>query len=639
MRALRSPFCTALLLIAAAHASSAAQSISSAALHSTPFVRVQGEQTVSSSPGGSSGASGGWSAATVCSKSALAWHNQPVPGGGVLSPLAHGNPTSLSAGGRIVFFADVNGVLRNQGIFAADAMGLHPIVIGCGGGGGSGNPGTGCGDPSPIGGTFSGFFGGTFFAPATNAAGDVLFFAEVNGGTSSRGLFLYRGATQTIVKVAVIGDSSPAGGTLGAIGPGSLNDQGDVVFLATGSGPSDHHLLRWSNFVMTKIARVGDPAPGGGTYQFLGGESVGFIDGTSIPVGPLPDINNSGQITFRPVVSGGTVSRGVILSQGGVHTWVARAGDPTPAGGLYFDFAGASIDDTGRIAFFADFQPTPGNFNSGWFTGAPGNLRKAITFFDPVSGGICWGLALSRNPMNPISADGGVLCWINVKMPNNSEHEEMVLCESNGAITTIAKQGDPTPNGGSLGTMDAWPSIDAAGHCTVNAATPGASGGALNTHMLWNLCAPSPVVYCTAKINSLGCTPSIGSTGTPSASASSGFNVTGSNVRNNKAGLLFYGVSGRAALPYQGGTLCVKSQIRRTPASSSGGAPSPANDCSGVYAIDMNAFAAGALGGSPLPALGVAGTIVDCQFWGRDPGFAAPNNTTLTDGLEYTVGA
>ena len=149
---------------------------------------------------------------------------------------------------------------------------------------------------------------------------------------------------------------------------------------------------------------------------------------------------------------------------------------------------------------------------------------------------------------------------------------------------------------------------------------------------------PPPVVYCTAKLNSLGCTPTIGSSGSASATSGSGFVVNGSNVRNNKNGLLFYGVSGRASTPFQGGTLCVASQIKRTGAINSFGTPAPTNDCTGLYSIDMNTFALSAGPPTPLPALSVAGTPVNCQFWGRDPGFPPPNNTTLTDALEYTVG-
>jgi hypothetical protein len=143
---------------------------------------------------------------------------------------------------------------------------------------------------------------------------------------------------------------------------------------------------------------------------------------------------------------------------------------------------------------------------------------------------------------------------------------------------------------------------------------------------------------CTAKTNSLGCVPVIGGAGTPSATSGSGFVVSATNEFNNKAGLLFYGITGSASIPFQGGTLCVNPPIRRTPASTSGGTPPPVNNCTGVFSIDMNAFAVGSLGGNPIGALTVSGTVVNCQWWGRDPGFAAPNNTSLSDGLQYTVG-
>ena len=153
--------------------------------------------------------------------------------------------------------------------------------------------------------------------------------------------------------------------------------------------------------------------------------------------------------------------------------------------------------------------------------------------------------------------------------------------------------------------------------------------------LMWTL--PRAVVtYCTPRTTSNGCVPTMAHAGVPSASAGLGFTIRGEEVINNKSGLLFYGVNGRANLAFQGGTLCVATPIKRTTAVNSGGNPPP-NDCSGVFSLDMNAFAAGALGGGPLPALRVAGTLVDCQWWGRDPGFPSPINTILSDGLEYSV--
>lgn len=416
---------------------------------------------------------------------ALAWHNQPVPGGGTLSPGAFFNPATSAGAGRVAFYSQVNGSARNQGIFTADASGLHPIVMGCGGGGGSGNPGNGCGDPSPIGGTFSGFFGGTVFAPAANKLGDLLFVADVNGGSAPRALFLYRSSLQSIVKIAAVGDPSPAGGTIGFVGPGSINDSDVVVFLAAGSSINDHEILRWQHGVLTKVAHVGDPAPSGGSFVAVGGESFGFVDGTSIPSGPVPDVNSLGEISFRGIVTGGAI-RGIVVDNGGTEQWYVQAGQATPAGGTYFDMQAASINDAGEIAFFADYHPTPSTSSSGWFAGSPGNWRTGLTFFDPVGVGQCFGLAFSRNPMSPLADNGDLLLWTDVKMPDNSMIEALVVRRSNGQLVTRAQHGDPTPLGGTVGTMDSWPSLDDEGEGTLNAATPGASGGILSAHMLFH---------------------------------------------------------------------------------------------------------------------------------------------------------
>jgi len=139
----------------------------------------------------------------------------------------------------------------------------------------------------------------------------------------------------------------------------------------------------------------------------------------------------------------------------------------------------------------------------------------------------------------------------------------------------------------------------------------------------------APTAYCVAEVNSLGCTPAMGSSGTPSASAGSGFDVTSANALSQHAGLFFYSLIGPRLVPFQGGLRCVESPIRRTPLQSSGGSAAP--DCSGVFTLDFNAWTASGAD----PAL-VAGQQVWGQWWSRDA--ASSFATNLSDASTFELG-
>jgi hypothetical protein len=143
--------------------------------------------------------------------------------------------------------------------------------------------------------------------------------------------------------------------------------------------------------------------------------------------------------------------------------------------------------------------------------------------------------------------------------------------------------------------------------------------------------------YCVGKPNSAGCTPALALYGSPRASATSDFVVDVVGLRNQEFTMLFYGFGGAATKPFKGGTMCLKPPLKRTPFRNTGGSPYGTVDCSGMYRFDLNAFASGALGGKPSPALRTAGTTVHCQAWALDSGFAVPNNAQLSNAAYYTV--
>jgi len=144
--------------------------------------------------------------------------------------------------------------------------------------------------------------------------------------------------------------------------------------------------------------------------------------------------------------------------------------------------------------------------------------------------------------------------------------------------------------------------------------------------------AGAPVAYCTAGTTSHGCNASMSGVGVPSASLAAGFTLTVANVEGTSNGLIFYGISGRTALPWgmSSSYQCVKQPFQRTPMQNAGGV---ATQCDGTYVLDWNAYRA-----SHPTALGnpfSVGQVVDAQGWFRDPPIS--KTTSMSNALEFFV--
>jgi hypothetical protein len=202
-------------------------------------------------------------------------------------------------------------------------------------------------------------------------------------------------------------------------------------------------------------------------------------------------------------------------------------------------------------------------------------------------------------------------------------HDRLTGATQRSSVSTLGVEG----NGSSV---DAALSNDGRFTAFTSFATNLISG---DTNSLWDIFVRdrglgTPTVYCTSKVNSLGCTPTMAWSGIPSTTNPLPFAIVALNEINNKNGLLFYGYQPNA-LPFQGGTLCEGPPTRRTPAQNAGGNPPP-NDCSGVFSYDFNQRIQSGID----PAL-VVGADVFCQWWARDP--LSASTTSLSDALAFTI--
>ena len=135
-----------------------------------------------------------------------------------------------------------------------------------------------------------------------------------------------------------------------------------------------------------------------------------------------------------------------------------------------------------------------------------------------------------------------------------------------------------------------------------------------------------PTPYCTAKVASPGCVPTISWTGTASM-ANSDFVIACENAVSQQFGIMIWSRKS-AEVPLFGGTLCIGGSIRRTPVQNSFGLGN--QNCSGRLELSFDsAF---------MQSNGIqVGEELHAQWWFRDPFLFPSDPVGLSGGLRFTI--
>lgn len=288
-----------------------------------------------------------------------------VSTGGVLStvievgsPLPDGNGTFASAPNRIplinssgqtAFAANLagttGGTADDTAILRGNASGVGVAVV------------AREGQDAPGGGKFASLFTAAT-RPEISATGQVAFSAALTGAPAAEGVFLGDGTTLT--EVARRGQLLSDGSTLGDIGSAGpqINASGVVAFQAsTTEVGAPQIILRGTASGLTRIAKSGDPLPGG----------VGNISSIRDDV----ELNDLGQVAF--LADTGAGGNALLRGDGTAGSLImpVRAGDLLADGTAIFGLQQFALNDLGALAFKA-------SLNS--------NTSVGLFFFDPAFG-------------------------------------------------------------------------------------------------------------------------------------------------------------------------------------------------------------------------------------------------------------
>lgn len=347
---------------------------------------------------------------------------QAVPGGGIFDRFSVESlpiVAPINSKGQVAFFATVVRGRASEGFFLASGARLSKLVVD--------------GDPAPGGGRFSGF--GRHPVPALNDAGELAFSAAVAGSKAVEGIFV--ASPRGLKAVALAGGPAPdiQSGTFANVDTPTINDRGDVAFLATvrRGRESLEAIYLYSGGRTRKVVAQGDPAPAGGAF-------AGF--------GP-PSLNGKGLVVFGGVVEGRSVPGGLFLSKDGTIRMLVGAGDETPDGGIFAKFSErVALNDAGTVAFNAMLKGAP--TSSAIFV-IDDRVRRIAGLGDAAPGG---GVFSHFGLWPSLSAAGAVVFAASV---DGGASPVGVFVAGRDTTSKVAAVGDALPGGGTLVSFGLYP--------------------------------------------------------------------------------------------------------------------------------------------------------------------------------------
>jgi len=284
-----------------------------------------------------------------------------APGSGGAYSIMAGFPRIDAAGGLAVL-APVSGGTSPRGIFVDAGGGDSALFL------------SGAAAPPDVGGTLTA--GIADLQPfAYNEDGVLLFRSAVTGGSAAMGLFR-RAAGGTLTTVALAGDAAPGvpGATYSAFMHPALDASDRPAFGASLVGSvANRGLFADVGSGLSALVLAGNTAPGSG-----GGSFSDFLYPASA----------NGAVAFLASVTGGSVTGGIFLADGGiVPVAVENQVAPGTGGATLFSVnAPPAIDGFRSVAFSAGL--TGGSASGGVFVydAGTGALVPAVLDGDLVSG-------------------------------------------------------------------------------------------------------------------------------------------------------------------------------------------------------------------------------------------------------------